>query len=170
MTNWNVIKARNFPLNRDGEEITVQASEGDLVGLDTNADGEPILVPADADAANAQPAMGVLLEEVQDPSEITVSGYEDAYIEQRQLRREVREETDYTLVGEEGTYVFDGIFLENVDADMDLTPGEPVYLGVGGGFTQSKPDGSGGNVVQALGVAVEANRVLLNVDFDYTTA
>jgi hypothetical protein len=167
MTNWNFSKARNFPLNRDGETIEVMASEGDLVGLTENPDGEPELVAADADSGVAQPAMGVLMEEVQDPANLQVSGFETAYIEQRQLRREMKE-GDYTLVGDEGTYVFTGIYLENVDEDTDFTPQEPVYLGVGGGFTQTKPSGSG-EVVQRVGVAVDAGTVLLDVDWDYTT-
>lgn len=168
MTNWNITKARNFPLNRDGETVTYKGDEGDLVGLTENADGEAELVAADADSATAVPAMGVLMEEVQDPADVTVDGFRDDYIEQRQLRRQVRED-DYTLVGDEGTYIFHGIMLSNVDEDMDLAPGEPVYLGVGGGLTQTKPSGAG-EVVQTLGVAVDANEVLLDVDFDYSMA
>lgn len=155
-------------MNRDGETITVQASEGDLVGLTENGDGEPELVAADAASGTQQPAMGVLMEDIRDPTNVSVSGYETAYIEQNQLRREMREETDYTFVGEEGTYVFNGIMLANVDDDTDLTPGEVVYLGVGGGFTQTAPSG-GGEVVQVVGVATDANQILLDVDFEYST-
>jgi hypothetical protein len=168
MTEWQFDKARNFPLNRDGETITVQASEGDLVGLTENGDGEAELVSADAASGTQQPAMGVLMEDIRDPTNVSVSGYETAYIEQNQLRRQMREETDYTFVGEEGTYVFNGIMLANVDGDTDLTPGEVVYLGVGGGFTQTAPSG-GGEVVQVVGVATDANQILLDVDFDYST-
>lgn len=158
---------RNHPLNRDGETITVQAGEGDLVGLTENGDGETEMVEADADSGVQQPAIGVLLEEVQDPSNINVSGFQDAYIEQRQLRREMREE-DYTLVGDEGTYVMNGVYLEDVDETVDFTPNEPVYLAVGGGVTQTKPSGSG-ELVQYLGVAVDATSFHLDVDHEYDT-
>jgi len=166
----NISKMRNHPLNRDGETITVQAEEGDLVGLTENADGETEMVSADADSASPQPAIGVLLETTQDPSNITVSGYEDDYIEQRQLRREVRERDGYTLVGDEATYVLGGIYVSDVDETLDLTPNEPVYLDVGGGVTQTKPDGSTGNVIQYLGVAVDATTFYLDVDHEYETA
>jgi hypothetical protein len=166
----NISKMKNHPLNRDGETITIQAEEGDLVGLTENNDGETEIVGADADSANAQPAMGVLMESIQDPSAITVDGYEDDYIEQRQLRREVREREGYTLVGDEATYVTGGIFVEDVDETLDLTPNEPVYLAVGGGVTQSKPDGTTGNVIQYLGVAVDATSFYLDVDHEYETA
>lgn len=169
MTDIRFSKAKNFPLNRDGETIEIKANEGDLVGLTENADGETEMVAADADSASPQPAIGVLMEEVQDPTDLSVSGFEDAYIEQRQLRREMREE-DYTLVGDEGTYVFGGVYLEDVDGDLDLTPQEPVYLAVGGGVTQTKPDGTTGNVIQYLGVAVDATTLLLDVDHEYETA
>jgi hypothetical protein len=166
MTNFTFHKARNFPMNRDGETIEVMASEGDLVGLTENNDGETELVAADADSGTAQPAMGVLMEDVQDPTSVNVSGFETAYIEQQQLRRKMREETDYTLVGDEGTYVFTGVYLKNNDEDTDFTPQDPVYLDVGGGFTQTEPSSSG-EVVQRVGVAVDAYTVLVDVDFDY---
>jgi len=169
MTDIRFSKAKNHPLNRDGETITVKASEGDLVGLTENNDGETEMVQADADSDSPQPAMGVLMEEVQDPTDVNVSGFEDAYIEQRQLRRQVRED-DYTLVGDEGTYVFTGVYLEDVDGDLDLTPNEPVYLAVGGGVTQSKPDGTTGNILQYVGVAVDATTFLLDVEHEYETA
>lgn len=168
MTNINFSKAKNHPINRDGETITVKAAEGDLVGLTENNEGETEIVAADADSASPQPAMGVLMEEVQDPADVSVNGFETAYIEQRQLRRE-RREGDYTLVGDEATYVFGGVYLEDVDGDLDLTPQEPVYLAVGGGITQSKPSTTG-DVVQYLGVAVDATTFLLDVDHEYTTS
>lgn len=166
MTNFNIAKAKNHPMNRDGETITVIGEEGDLVGLRENVDGEAELVAADAASGTQQPAMGILMEEVQDPSDINVNGFEDAYIEQRQLRRQVREE-DYTLVGDEGTYIYNGIMLENVDEDTDLVPNEPVYLGVGGGFTQTEPSATG-ELVQRVGIAVDEYRLILDVEFDYS--
>jgi len=168
MTNFTFHKARNFPMNRDGETIEVQASEGDLVGLNRNADDETEILEADADSGVQQPAIGVLMEDVRDPTAPSVSGFEDAYIEQNQLRREMREETSYTFVGEEGTYVFTGVYLRNGDEDTDFDAQEPVYLDVGGGFTQTAPTG-GGELVQCLGVAVDRYTVLVDVDFDYET-
>jgi len=167
MTDFNFSKARNHPLNRDGETIEVNASEGDVVGLTENASNETEMVAADADSGVQQPALGFLLEEVQDPSNVNVSGFQDAYIEQRQLRREMRED-DYTLVGDEATYVSYGVFVENVDEDTDFDPNEPVYLDVGGGLTQTAPSASG-ELVQRLGVAVDAYTVFVDVEFDYET-
>jgi len=169
MTDIRFSKAKNHPLNRDGETITVRASEGELVGLMENAEGETEMVKADADSGVAQPAMGVLMEDVQDPEDVSVQGFETAYIQERQLQRKRRED-DYTLGGDEGTYVFTGVYLSDVDGDLDLTPQEPVYLAAGGGVTQSKPDGTTGNVIQYLGVAVDATTFLLDVDHEYETA
>jgi hypothetical protein len=163
-------KMRNHPLNRDGETIEVKGEEGDIVGLTQNADDETEIVMADADASNAQPAMGLLLEEVQDPTDINIGGYEDSYIEQRQMRRRVRERENYTLLGDEATYVTGGVYVEDVDGALDLTPQEPVYLDVGGGVTQSKPDGTTGNIIQYLGVAVDPTTFRLDVDHEYETA
>lgn len=160
--NWNITKAKNHPLNRDGEEVTIQATEGDVVGLSTDADDNPIIVEADKD--NSQPAIGVMMEEVQDPTDLQVSGYRDAYLEQRQLRREMREEDDYTLVGDQATYIFHGVMLTDVDGDASYTPGEPVFLGSGGGITQPAPSSG---IVQRLGVAVDADEIILDVEFDY---
>lgn len=168
MTNINFSKQKNFPVNRDGETVTFQADEGDLVGLTQNADGETEMVAADAASDVAQPAMGVHLESVRDPSEVNVSGFEGAQVEQNQLRRQVREEGDYTLVGDEGTYVTDGVYLTDVDGDLDLTPQEPVYLGLGGGVTQTEPSASG-EIVQYIGVAVNATTFRLDVDHEYET-
>ena len=68
----------------------------------------------------------------------------------------------------------------NDDDDTNFTPGEPVYLDVGGGFTQTEPS-SAGEAVQVLGVActtmddgvnpqnVSKDRVFLEVDADYST-
>lgn len=164
----NITKARNFPMNRDGETIPVRAEEGDFVGLTENTDGEAEIVVADADSAVAEPAMGVLMETVNDPADLNVTGYEDSYIEQRQLRREMREQ-EYTLVGDEATYITHGIHVTDVDDELNMTPGEPVYLDVGGGVTQTKPTGTG-EVQQKVGVAVDAYTFLLDVDFEYQTA
>lgn len=168
MTDYNITKARNFPMNRDGEELQYAGSEGDLVGLSTDENGNPILVKADADSEAPQSAMGVLMEEVNDPEAINVNGFEYSDIEQRQLRREVTT-GEYTLLGDEGTYIFDGIMLSNVDEDDPLDVGEPVWLAVGGGFTQMKPSGAG-EVVQRVGVAVDTDTLLLDVSIDYEMA
>jgi hypothetical protein len=168
MTDFNITKARNFPLNRDGETLAETGSEGDLVGLSEDVDGNAQLVQADADSAVAQHAIGVLAEEVQDPTDVNVSGFEYADNEQRKLRREVTT-GEYTLVGDQGSYIFNGVMLSDVDEATNFDAGEPVYLGVGGGFTQTAPSGAG-EVVQRVGVAVEPGTVLLDVDFEYSTA
>lgn len=168
MTDYNITKARNFPMNRDGEELQYAGHEGDLVGLSTDDNSNPILVKADAASDVQQQAVGVLMEEVNDPTKINVNGFEYADIEQRQLRREVTT-GEYTLLGDEGTYIFDGIMLTNVDHDDPLDVGEPVWLDVGGGFTQMKPS-SAGEVVQRVGLAVDTDTLLLDVDIDYAMA
>lgn len=164
----NIVKMRNHPINRDGETVAEYVDEGDLVGLTENA-GEVEMVSADADSSVAQPAMGVAMEEVRDPTDVQVSGFDDAYIEQNQLRREVQENSNYTLLGEEETYISNGIYVEDVDGDLTLTPQEPVYLGKGGGVTQTKPS-STGDIIQYLGVAVGETTFLLDVDHDYETS
>lgn len=167
--NINFSKMQNHPMNRDGETIEVRVEEGDLVGLTQNADGDTEIVAADADSSVQQPAIGVVMEDVQDPSNINVNGFEDAYIEQRQLRREAREREGYTLVGDEATYVTHGVYMEDEDGDLDLTPNEPVYLDVGGGVTQTAPSNAG-ELHQVLGLAVNSTTFLLDVNHEYSMA
>lgn len=154
-------------MNRDGEtsEPTFNGTEGDLIGLTENVDGETEVVHADADSAVAQPSMGVLLEDVRDRSYWTAELHDNGTMG-RQL--DAAYDINRTQPGDEVTYVRYGIYLENVDDDTDFTPNEPVYLAVGGGVTQTAPSGSG-EIVQVLGVAVDAETFMLDVDKTYET-
>lgn len=167
MTDFKFSKVKDTPLNRDGEtsEETFTGTEGDVVGLTENVDGETEVVPADADSGVAQPAMGVLLEEVRDRSYWSVNLHDNGTMG-RQL--DESRNKNRTIPGDEVTYVRYGIYLDDVDDSVDFTPNEPVYLGAGGGVTQTAPSGSG-DIVQVLGVAVDETTFLLDVDKTYET-
>lgn len=167
MTDFNIATGASQPINRTGIEnnqVTGSDVQALPVGID-NSGTDPQLVAADADSAEAVQAVGVLLpEEVIDPATIpTGDHFQDL---EEQLVNEYR-----TLQGDRVTVVFTGVELVNDDDDTSFTPGEPVYLAIGGGFTQTKPSASG-EVVQRLGVAATPNgegydRIILDVDFDY---
>jgi hypothetical protein len=165
MTNFKFAKVKDTPLNRDGEtsEPTFTGTEGNLVGLTENVDGETEVVDADADSAVAQPAIGVLLEDVRDRSYWTAELRDNGTMS-RQL--DASYDINRTQPGDEVTYVSYGIYLEDVDDEVDFTPNEPVYLDVGGGVTQTAP-ATTDDLQQVLGVAVNAHTFLLDVQFDY---
>jgi hypothetical protein len=161
-------KVKNEPLNRDGETLAdSNVQKADLVGLADDGSGNTEIVMADADAAVQQPAIGVLMERVRDPNNITASGFNDADVMVRQLRADLRE-GDYTFVGDEATYIRYGVYLEDINDEANLSIGEPVYLAVGGGFTQTQPS-TAGEIVQVVGVATDPSTVLLDVAPTYTT-
>lgn len=156
MTNPKIVTSAEQPINTDGAVSTVTGDEGDLVGLDGNGE----LASADADSAVAQPAVGVLATPVVDPSTFPGGKYE--YVDKQRESRELQ------INDNKAPYVINGVVIENQDADWGFTPNEPVYLAVGGGFTQTKPSGTG-ELQQYLGVAVEAEQVLLDIDHEYAT-
>jgi hypothetical protein len=180
MTDFNIATGEEQPLNRTGFENVQLTGEhqGVPVGID-NSGAEPKLVRADAasdanDGGSAPvQAVGVLFpREVMpaDLSNVNTHPWDDV---EAQIYREGR-----TLAGDRATVVRNGIEMVNDDSDTSFTPGEPVYLDVGGGFTQTKPSGSG-EAVQVLGVAAspiansldpdnsEKDRLFLEVDADY---
>jgi hypothetical protein len=165
--NFKFAKVKDTPLNRDGEtsEETFTGTEGDLIGLTTDVDDNTIVVGADGDNAAPQSAIGVLLENVRDRSYWTAQLHNNGT-----MGRALDEAYDKnrTQPGDEVTYVSYGIYCEDVDDDVSFTAGEPVYLGVGGGVTQS-PRGNAGDLQQVLGVAVNQTTFMLDVDFDYST-
>lgn len=169
MVNFKFAKFKDAPLNRDGETLDPNATlpliEGDTVGLSTDADGNTIVVPADADSAVAQPAIGILMEEVRDRSHWSANLHDNGSMSRRLDEAYNKERTQ---AGDEVTYFTHGIYLEDEDGEKSFTPNEPVYLDVGGGVTQTAPSASG-EIVQQLGVAVNATTFLLDVQFDYTT-
>jgi hypothetical protein len=131
------------PINSDGAVSTIAGGEGALVGL--NSDGE--LVQADAATGPANfPAEGGDFE----------------------FARTVGESQYNTINEEKVGYVRYGVEVHNRDEDWNFTPGEPVYLAEGGGFTQTEPSNSG-DLVQCLGYAIEAEYVMLEIDADYNT-
>ena len=184
MTDFNIATGEEQPLNRTGiDNVQVTGeNQGVPVGID-NSGAEPQLVRADAaadangDGSAPVQAIGVLFpREVMpaDLSNVTQHPWDDV---EEQIYREER-----TLAGDRATVVRSGIEMVNDDDDTDFTPGEPVYLDAGGGFTQTKPDGTAGNAIQVLGVActtmddgvnpenVSKDRLFLEVDADYATA
>lgn len=183
MTNFNIATGEEQPLNRTGIDNVQLTGEnqGVPVGID-NSGAEPQLVRADAGAsANGDgtapvQAVGVLFPREVMPADlanVTQHPWDDV---EEQIYEEKR-----TLSGDRATVVRNGIELVNDDDDTAFTPGEPVYLDVGGGFTQTKPS-TAGEAVQVLGVActtmddgvnpenVSKDRLFLEVDADYTTA
>ncbi|UBF21498.1 putative lambda gpD-like head decoration protein [Haloarcula virus HJTV-2] len=169
MANFKFAKFKDTPLNRDGEtlnpEVALPVLEGDVVGLSEDADGNTIVVPADADSAVAQPAIGVLMEDVYDRSHWSATLHDNGTMGRRLDEAYDKERTQ---AGDEVTYFTHGIYLEDEDETVDFTPNEPVYLGVGGGVTQTAPSASG-ELVQYLGVAVNATTFLLDVNHEYET-
>lgn len=157
MVNVTIATGAEQPINSDGAVSTVEAGEGDLVGLDANGD----IVAADADSAVAVPAMGVLGTPVDDPSTYP-SGQFEAAAKQAEANRALINETK---VG----FIRYGAEIRNTDEDWGFTPGEPVYLGTGGGYTQTEPSASG-DLVQYVGTAApDGETVFLDIDGDYET-
>lgn len=151
MTNFNISNDAKLHNNRAAAPAAVEMSEGDIVGI--ASDGS--LVLADADSAASQRAVGVMLTDVIDLSSRT------------ELEPEFRAtlEAQRTLVGDRATFGDHGIDLVDVDGDSALTPGQAVYLAVGGGITGTNPDpdGSLGHLVQKVGYALTSDKVRINV-------
>lgn len=166
--NFKFSKVKDTPLNRDGEtsEATFTGTEGDLIGLTENVDGETEVVGADADSASPQPAIGVLLEDVRDRSYWSTNLHDNGTMD-RQL--DAQYDINRTQPGDEVTYVSYGIYVEDVDDEVDFTPNEPVYLDVGGGVTQTAPSTTG-DLIQVLGVAVNTHTFKLDVASTYETS
>jgi hypothetical protein len=184
MTDFNIATGEEMPLNRTGfDNLQVEGeNQGVPVGID-NSGTEPQLVRADAAAdANGDgtapvPCVGVLFQREVLPAGqyggVTTHPWDDV---EAQIYEESR-----TKIGDRGTAIRSGIEMINDDDDTDFVPGEPVYLDVGGGFTQTAPS-SAGQAVQVLGVAattmddgvnpenVSKDRLFLEVDADYDMA
>jgi hypothetical protein len=156
MADPTIATSAEQPINSDGAVSTVEAGEGDLVGLD----GQGEIVAADAATGTAVAAVGVLATPVDDPSNYPGGQFEYA----ANLAESNRALINDTKVG----FVRYGVEIVNQDEDWAFNPGEPVYLGEGGGFTQTKP-ADAGDLVQYVGTAVSAETVFLEIDGDYTT-
>ena len=152
MVHARIATGAEQPINRDGAVSQYAGEEGDLVGM--NGDGDWIL--ADAASGEAVNAVGVLMAPVTDLSNYT---NEEISLVMKS-NREVLGENRISVV----KY---GVLIENADEDWGFTPGEPVYLDVGGGFTQTEPSGSG-EVSQIVGQATQDGEVVwLDVETDY---
>lgn len=157
MVDARIATSAEQPINSDGAVSTVEAEEGDLVGLDSN--GEYVL--ADAVAGTAVAAVGVLATPVDDPANYPGGQFEYAAQTANANRAQINDQK----VG----HVRYGVEVVNQDADWGFTPGEPVYLAEGGGWTQTKPVDAG-DLVQYLGYALpDGESVFLEIDGDYTT-
>lgn len=155
MAHIRIATGAEQPINRDAAVSQLAGEEGDLVGMDANGDW----VAADADSGVAQKASGVLAAPVTDPADFP----------NEELRIIVESERE--LVGETRIAVVKyGVILENADEDWGFTPGEPVYLAPGGGFTQTAPSGAG-DLVQIVGEATDDGEALfLDVETGYSVA
>jgi len=155
MVDFNIATGEEQPLNRTGfDNIQLTGKEqGVPVGID-NSGTEPKLVRADAasdaNEAGTGPinAVGVLF-----PREILPAGQYGGVNTHPwgDVEAQIYEETR-TKVGDRATAIRSGIEMVNDDDDTNWNAGEPVYLAPGGGFTQTKPTGSG-EAVQVLGMA-----------------
>ena len=141
MVDVNIASNTEYIENRQRSGyVQYECDEGDLVGIDSNGD----TVAADADAATAVPAAGVAMGPAKDPAK-----YGNDFPETKLVV-----EANYDLVGESPkTYFEFGVRLRNKDEDWDFTPGEPVYLDKGGGYTQDLSLHGPGDLKQVVGYA-----------------
>ena len=162
MSDYHIATGAEQPINRHAGAAVVEADEGNLVGLADDGSGNAEVRPADADSASPQPALGVQMSPVtaQDPN------YPDFVNNQIVSER-------MAVVGEDDRVAFIqyGVVLEDGEraAGEELEIGEPVYLAVGGGFTQTKPSGTG-ELVQSVGYAIEEFAFVVDVSADYEVA
>lgn len=157
MVNVTIATSAEQPINSDGAVSTVEAGEGELVGLDANGE----IVDADAAAGVAVPAAGVLATPVDDPANYPAGQFEAAANQALANRATINDEK----VG----FIRYGVELHNNDEDWGFTPGEPVYLATGGGYTQTKP-ATAGDLVQYVGTAApDGETVFLDIDGNYST-
>jgi hypothetical protein len=158
MVDVRIATSAEQPINSDGAVSTVEAAEGDLVGLDTNGE----LVAADAATGAQVPAIGVLATPVEDPSNYPTGQFEYAAKTAEANRAAIND----TKVG----YVKYGVEIVNEDDDWNFqTNGDNrVYLDEGGGFTQTQHTDAG-DITQVVGVAInDGNTVFLDVNSDFT--
>lgn len=164
---FNIATGEEQPINRTGVD-NVQLSgknQGVPMAID-NSGAEPALVAADADSAVALHTVGVLFPREVLPADLSnVTDHPWADVE-KQIYLEER-----TLTGDRVTVIRYGIEMVDDSGEVTFTPGEPVYLAPGGGFTQTKPSAVG-DVVQVVGVAMtndgdDRARFLLDVEAGY---
>ena len=160
MTDIGIATGAEQPINRDGRVPAEELEQGDLVGIDAN--GELALADAQAEANGGAEinAVGIAFADVVDESKY----YDET------VRQAVHSEKVTLQNGNRIAYVRYGVILENADEDWGFAPGEPVYLDVGGGFTQTAPS-TAGDIVQVVGYATDdGEAVFLDVDAGYDNA
>jgi len=159
MVHVRIATGAEQPINRDGAVSQYAGEEGDLVGMDANGDWQKADAQAAANGGAEVNAVGVMMAPVSDPSNYS----------HEELRVVI--EANRELVGENRIAVAKyGLILENADEDWGFTPGQPVYLDVGGGFTQTKP-ATTGDIQQVVGMATDdGEAVFLDVETGYTNA
>lgn len=155
MVDARIATSAEQPINSDGAVSTVEASEGDPVGL--NSDGD--LVTADAATGTAVHAVGILATPVDDPD-----NYPDG---QFQYAAETANANRAQINDQQVGYVRYGVEIVNEDADWGWTPGDPVYLAESGGYTDTAPSDTG-DLEQYLGyVLPDGESFFLEIDGDY---
>lgn len=157
MVDVSIATGEAQPINRTGAEASEAVEEGLVVGLTDEGDGTVVV---EADATEGQPAAGVAFGPVADVDALT-----------DQLDNLARDMTiaNQTTIGDRIAFIRYGVEVEDTDGEWDFDVNEVVYLGEDGGFTQTAPSETD-DVVQVLGVAVEPNRVFVDVEADYDVA
>jgi hypothetical protein len=154
MTDFKIANA-DGKVFKHGAPAAEKFEQGTPVGMDASGN----YVVADADSGVAIPAVGVAMAPVRDLADY--AGMPESV--------RVTVEQNYVLINGNRVAAFTrGIELENNDEDSGFTPGQPVYLAEGGGYTQTAPSGSG-DLVQTLGVALTPERIALDVSYDIQT-
>lgn len=155
MVNARIATGAEMPINKHGSAAQYAGEEAELVGIDSNGD----VVMADSDSLVLVKARGVLFGPVTDVSALT-DGPEKRAIQ-----------ANRTLLGDKVSYIQYGVVIENSDEDWNFAKGGDVYLAPGGGFTDTKPAGASGDMVQVVGYAIEdGNTVVLDISMDHTIA
>lgn len=154
MVNAKIATGAEQPINRHGGLAQYAGEEAELVGVDSTG----AVVKADADSAAPVKARGVLFGPVTDMADY--AGSDPA------VQHTV--ESNRTLLGEHRiSYIEYGIVVENSDEDWGFTPGEDVYLAVGGGYTQTAPSAIG-DLIQRVGYAVDDGEAIVLRIADYS--
>jgi len=165
MADFNIATGKEQPLNRTGVQnvqITGEDVQGVLVGTAHPsgasergvyaADADPSAdVDGDGTADGPVKALGVMLHREVIPENVSnyVTDHPWNDVEE-QIYKEERK-----LSGDRVTFIKYGIELVNDGTDMGLTPGKPVYLDAGGGFTQDPTSLPEGSLVQKVGIALD---------------
>jgi len=147
MVDIGIATGAEQPINRHGAIAGAEIHEGDLVGLDS--DGK--MVPATASASDQIMALGACMT----PAD-SLSNY--AQDEVKLVIEANRALVDRDRV----SAIAYGVEVENGDGDWEFTPGLPVYMGTWGEYTQTAPSGTG-ELVQVVGTALTADRIMLDV-------